>query len=65
MEPVEQVLVGSPESLPSTDLDRRDGDMHGVDEICLEKLPNSGDAASAGVASMKWNVVSDSVKLGR
>ena len=46
MEPVEQVLVGGPESLPSADLDRRDGDMDGVDEIRLEELPNSGDAAS-------------------
>ena len=26
VEPVEQVLVGGPESLPSADLDRRDGD---------------------------------------
>src|SRR5438270_13493268 len=46
VEPVEQVLVGSPELLPSADLDRRDGDMDGVDEIRLEELPNSGDAAS-------------------
>src|SRR2546421_9382343 len=46
VEPVEQVLVGGPESLPSADLDRRDGDMDGVDEIRLEELPNSGDAAS-------------------
>src|SRR5437763_5844101 len=46
VEPLEQVLVGSPELLPSADLDRRDGDMDGVDEIRLEELPNSGDAAS-------------------
>src|SRR5437588_5508020 len=46
VEPVEQVLVGSPELLPSADLDRRDGDMDGVDEIRLEELPNSGDATS-------------------
>src|SRR3954468_15712253 len=46
MEPVEQVLVGGPESLPSADLDRRDGDMDGVDEIRLEELLNRGDAAA-------------------
>src|SRR5438270_6688204 len=46
VEPVEQVLVGGPESLASADLDRRDGDMDGVDEIRLEELPDSGDAAS-------------------
>ena len=46
VEPVEQILVGGPESLPSADLDRRDGDMDGVDEIRLEELANSGDAAA-------------------
>src|SRR5262245_42023946 len=46
VEPFEQVLVGGPESLPPADLDRRDGDMHGVDEVRLEELPNGGDAAS-------------------
>src|SRR4029077_8791195 len=46
VEPVEQLLVGGPESFPSTDLDRRDGDMDGIDEIRLKELPNRGDAAS-------------------
>ena len=46
MEPVEQVLVRGPESLSPADLDRRDGDMDGVDEIRLEELPKSRDAAS-------------------
>jgi hypothetical protein len=39
VEPVEQILVAAPESLPSADLDRRDGNMDGVDEIRLEELP--------------------------
>lgn len=35
-----------PESVPPADLDRRDGDMEGVDEIRLEELPHGGDAAA-------------------
>ena len=46
MEPVEQVLGGGPESFPSADLDRRHGDMDGVDEIGVEELANRSDAAS-------------------
>ena len=46
VEPVEQVLGGGPESLPAAELDRRDGDVHGVDEVGLEELPNGGDAAA-------------------
>src|SRR4051794_16364661 len=46
MEPVEQVLVRGPELLPSADLDRRHGDVDGVDEIRIEELPDGGDAAS-------------------
>src|SRR5437763_7149838 len=45
MEPVEQFVRGAPESLSTADLDRRDSDMHGVDEVRLEELPNSGDPA--------------------
>jgi len=37
VEPVEQLVVGGPESFPSADLDRRDGDMDGVDEIRLKE----------------------------
>ena len=46
VEPVEQVVGGGPESLAAAELDRRDGDVHGVDEVRLEELPNGGDAAA-------------------
>src|SRR5262245_53788617 len=46
MESLEQVLGRVPESLPATDLDRRHGDMDGVDEVRLEELANGGDAPS-------------------
>src|SRR5438874_5685892 len=45
VEPVEQVFGGGPESLPSAELDGRDGDMHGVDEVRRQELPNGGNAA--------------------
>ena len=45
MESVEQVLGGGPESLSSAELDRRNGDVHGVDEVGLQELPNGGNAA--------------------
>ena len=45
MEAVVQVLGGGPESLSSAELDGRDGDMHGVDEVRRQELPNGGNAA--------------------
>jgi len=79
VETVEQVLAGRPESLPSANLDGRDGDVDGVDEIRLEELPHSGDTAAnpyvlplSGVLGLPHrllgrgiDVVSASVKLGR
>ncbi len=46
MEPVEQVFGGGPESFTAADLDRRDGDVHCVDEVGLQELPDGGDAAA-------------------
>src|SRR5262245_49693850 len=46
VETVEQFLRGRPELLPSADLDRRDGDMHGVDQIRLEELTNRRDTTT-------------------
>ncbi len=31
--------------VPHADLDRRNGDVHGVDEIRLQELPNGGNAS--------------------
>src|SRR5215204_1055033 len=46
MEAVEEVLGGGPESLPAAELDRRNGDMHGVDEVGLQELPDDRNAAT-------------------
>src|SRR4029079_5001006 len=46
VEPVEKLLGRGPEALPPADRDRRDGDVHGVDEIRVEELANRRDAAT-------------------
>src|SRR6185436_11944942 len=45
VEPVEQLLGGGPESFTAAELDRRDGDVHGVHEVGVQELPDGGDAA--------------------
>ena len=45
VEAVEQLVGGGPQSLAATELDRRDGDVHGVDEVGLQELANGGHAA--------------------
>ena len=46
MEAVEQLLVGGPQPFASVELDRRDGDVHRVDEVGVEELPDGRDAAT-------------------
>src|SRR3954453_20634193 len=46
LEAIEQLLVRGPQSLTLADFDRRNRDVHRVDEVRVEELPNSGDASS-------------------
>ncbi|HEY4609630.1 MAG TPA: hypothetical protein VIH06_10515, partial [Ilumatobacteraceae bacterium] len=65
MEPVEKVFGGVPESLAATDLDRRDGYVHGVDEVSLEELPDGRDAASKPYVFALSGFLRLSQRLGR
>ena len=46
VEPVEQVVGRVPQSLAAAQLDRRDGDVHRVDQVGLQELANGCDAAA-------------------
>ena len=46
VEPVEELLGRVPEPFAAAERDRRDGDMHRVDEVGVEELPDCGDAAA-------------------
>src|SRR4051812_33509359 len=46
LEAIEQLLVRGPQSLTLADFDRRNRDVHRVNEVGVEELPNSGDASS-------------------
>src|SRR5688500_15703152 len=46
VEAVEQLVVGVPEAFAAADLDRRDGDVHRVDEVGVEERPDGSHTAT-------------------
>ena len=56
-ETVDKIVGTVPQSLPATKLDRRNREMHLVNEIGVEKLTHRGDATTKAHVDRAWQLL--------